>query len=173
MNEYCVWSDNCTLFRNRGRDVTQERLYLKPEYLPSEQRCIPSMQVNYEFFEWAVANIICRTEITEIIHVDFEEATLRSGILYSSDCLKMGIIWGNISAVYIDFKKAYDSVWREISLNPLNAELNPICYLLALLAYHFLHVSRIRVKSLNLRLLMSYIYIYIYIYTWSTYSWCF
>ena len=46
--------------------------------------------------------------------------------------------------------------------NPLNAELNPICYLLALLAHHFLHVSRIRIKSLTLRLLMSYIYIYIY-----------
>ena len=46
--------------------------------------------------------------------------------------------------------------------NPLNAELNPICYLLGLLgARHFLHVSRIRVKSLTLRLLMSYIYIYI------------
>ena len=44
-----------------------------------------------------------------------------------------------------------------IFLNPLNAELNPICYLLALLgAHHFLHVSRIRVKSLTLRLLMSY-----------------
>jgi len=42
--------------------------------------------------------------------------------------------------------------------NPLNPELNPICYLLALLAHHFLHVSRIRVKSLTLRLLMSYIY---------------
>jgi len=35
--------------------------------------------------------------------------------------------------------------------------------LLALLgAHHFLHVSRIRVKSLTPRLLMSYIYIYIY-----------
>ena len=49
-------------------------------------------------------------------------------------------------------------------LNPLNPELNPICYLLVLLAHHFLHVSRIRGKSLTLRLLMSYIYIYIYIY---------
>ena len=47
-------------------------------------------------------------------------------------------------------------------LNLLNPELNPICYLLALLAHHFLHVSRIRVKSITLRLLMSYIYIYIY-----------
>ena len=49
-------------------------------------------------------------------------------------------------------------------LNTLNAELNPIYYFLALLAHHFLHVSRIRVKSLTLRLLMSYIYI------WSAYS---
>ena len=50
-------------------------------------------------------------------------------------------------------------------ISPLNPELNPICYLLALLgAHHFLHVSRIRVKLLTLRLLMSYIYI------WSTYS---
>ena len=58
-------------------------------------------------------------------------------------------------------------LWIEIPvsgafLNPLNAALNHIRYLLALLAHHFLHVSRIRVKSLTLRLLMSYIYIYIY-----------
>jgi len=44
------------------------------------------------------------------------------------------------------------------NINPLNLELNPICYLQALLAHHFLHVSRIRVKSLTLRLPMSYIY---------------
>ena len=48
---------------------------------------------------------------------------------------------------------------RHDEINPLNPELNPICYLLALLgAHHFLHVSRIRVKLLTLRLLMSYIY---------------
>jgi len=43
-------------------------------------------------------------------------------------------------------------------INPLKPELNPICYLLALLAHHFLHVSRIRVKSLTLRSLTLYIY---------------
>jgi len=44
------------------------------------------------------------------------------------------------------------------NIKPLNPELNPICYLLALLgAPHFLHVSRIRVKLLTFRLLMSYI----------------
>ena len=58
-------------------------------------------------------------------------------------------------------------VAREVRLHHLNLlkpELILICYLLALLADHFLHVSRIRVKSLTIRLLMSYIYI------WSTYS---
>ena len=50
----------------------------------------------------------------------------------------------------------WSSSWR---FNPLNPELNPICYLLAVLgAHHFLHVSRIRVKSLTFRWLMSYIY---------------
>ena len=59
--------------------------------------------------------------------------------------------------------------WRSTYIfNPLNPELNPICYLLALLgAHHFLPVSRIRVKLLTFRLLMSYVYI------WSTHSWCF
>jgi len=48
---------------------------------------------------------------------------------------------------------------KAAKFNPLNPELNPICYLLALLgAHHFLHVSRIRVKLLTFRLLMSYIY---------------
>ena len=52
-----------------------------------------------------------------------------------------------------------------LQINPLNPELNPIYYLLALLgAHHFLHVNRIRVKLLTFRLLMSYIYI------WSTHS---
>jgi hypothetical protein len=35
------------------------------------------------------------------------------------------------------------------NLNPLNAELHPICHLLALLgAHHILHISRLRVKHL-------------------------
>ena len=64
------------------------------------------------------------------------------------------------------FIKVIPDSWSHF-INPLNPELNPICYLLALLgAHHFLHVSRIRVKLLTFRLLMSYIYIYI----WSTHS---
>jgi hypothetical protein len=40
--------------------------------------------------------------------------------------------------------------WQVKHFNPLNAELNPICHLLALLgAHHILHISRIRVKEKN------------------------
>jgi len=50
-------------------------------------------------------------------------------------------------------------VLTSLLLNTLNPELNPICYLLALLgAHHFLHVSSIRIKLLTLRRLLSYIY---------------
>ena len=50
-------------------------------------------------------------------------------------------------------------LFSQYSFNPLNPELNPMCCLMALLgAHHFLHVSRIRVKSLTLRLLKSYTY---------------
>jgi hypothetical protein len=37
--------------------------------------------------------------------------------------------------------------YSALGINPLNAELNPICHLLALLGSHYiLHVSRVRVK---------------------------
>ena len=59
---------------------------------------------------------------------------------------------------YLNGKERLFSDVSSVKFNPLKPELNPICYLLALLAHHFLHVSRIRVKSLTIRLLMSYIY---------------
>jgi len=39
----------------------------------------------------------------------------------------------------------------DTQLNPINTELNPICNLLALLAHHILHVSRVRVKAAGQR----------------------
>ena len=55
--------------------------------------------------------------------------------------------------------KLYKNMQKNGYINPLNPELNPICYLLVLLgAHHLIHVSRIRVKLLTLRRLMSYIY---------------
>jgi len=59
----------------------------------------------------------------------------------------------------VNLLKPTGYVMHNQQYNPLNAELNPICHLLALLGvHHFIHLSRIRVKSLTLRLLMSYIY---------------
>ena len=57
-----------------------------------------------------------------------------------------------------------EKLWTKINtatsgklIIPLNAELNPLCHLLALLgAHHILHVSRIRVKAVY----ASYVYIY-------------
>jgi len=45
----------------------------------------------------------------------------------------------------LNFSRSYSGL-----INPLNAELNPICHFLALLgAHHILHVSRIRVNKIN------------------------
>jgi hypothetical protein len=58
-------------------------------------------------------------------------------------------------------KDSFERANKFFIFNPVNAELNPIyCFLALLGAHHFLHISRIRVKSLTLRLLMFYIYIY-------------
>ena len=60
-----------------------------------------------------------------------------------------------VTAVKRRFARKHEARLHQ-HVNPLNPELNPICYLLALLgAHHFLHVSRIRVILLTFRLLLS------------------
>ena len=87
--------------------------------------------------------------------------TTRDANIYQQFCVCVCVCGG-----FTSLCKSLKGFPPNSHINPLNPELNPICYLLALLgAHHFLHVSRIRVKSLTLRLLMSYIR--------STYSWCF
>jgi len=49
--------------------------------------------------------------------------------------------------LHSSFRPGQITIKTMSNFNPLNAELNPICHLLALLgAHHFLHVSRIGVK---------------------------
>jgi hypothetical protein len=78
------------------------------------------------------------------------------------NCINTFAMWGRVAPSSVRLKTSDNICMSTDSkhLNPLNAELNPICHLLALLGVHFLHVSRIRVKSLTLMLIMSYIYIY-------------
>ena len=85
--------------------------------------------------------------------------------LTTSTIYTQWILWRNalliINSIFLIKMRVRENKGTLQQFNPLYPELNPICYLLALLgAYHFLHVSRIRVKSLTLRLLMSYIYIW-------------
>ena len=62
-------------------------------------------------------------------------------------------------SIKIEHRQLQPKFMAERYFNPLNPELNPICYLLALLgAHHFLHVSMIRVKLLTFRLLSYCIY---------------
>jgi len=59
-------------------------------------------------------------------------------------------IWSYISVIMNESTNWCFSTGTAVRFNPLSAKLNPICDLLALLAHHFLHVSRIRFKSLTL-----------------------
>ena len=53
-------------------------------------------------------------------------------------------LWRSRMKIRLD---CFNYMQVKVNFNPLNAELNLICYLLALLgAHHFLHVSRIRVN---------------------------
>jgi len=53
------------------------------------------------------------------------------------------IHWENIPQLKLH---QYVRTYLYTKFNPLNAKLNPICHLLALLAHHILHISRIRVN---------------------------
>ena len=74
-------------------------------------------------------------------------------------CVTATTRWRHLQLRRSVFTVRYELNLWIICINPLKPELNPICYLLALLgAHHFLHVNTIRVKFLTFRRLMSYIY---------------
>jgi len=107
-----------------------------------------------------IIGIFC---ISEWLTVPINPDKLSSTVLANTNTQKQIVFQGPRSAFW---RTKVNPIQRPSylsfsHLNPLNPELNPICYLLALLgAHHFLHVSRIRVKLLTFRLLMSYIYIW-------------
>ena len=64
----------------------------------------------------------------------------------SQNYCEMFIVYALFAHVTADLRVA----GRRPLFNPLNAELNPICHLLALLgAHHIFHVSRLRVKMVR------------------------
>jgi hypothetical protein len=66
-----------------------------------------------------------------------------------------GTSWVFLACAWLKFYGRNSYMWLKLILwslnvtilNPLNAELNPICHMLVLLAHPILHISRIRVKS--------------------------
>ena len=116
------------------------------------------------------SNLILPEHEKKIYHHKYSETLWR--IFCGPRFIKFGFLSSRTSWI-LGLKTYYFAIpywnwhsisWNKFWINPLKPELNPICYLLALLAHHFLHVSRIRVKSLTFRRLMSYIYIYMCIY---------
>jgi len=120
--------------------------------------------LNCEFYYCLISSFSSiGTEFLSLYLVSISQNPMRNIVT-----LRFFYVWGEkvISISWVAKERGCKNKEQKI-FNPLNPELNPICYLLALLgAHHFLHVSRIRVKLLTFRLLMSYIYIYI----WSTHS---
>ena len=107
---------------------------------------------------WPVISVVTSTVCLSLV-LRYEKSAVHYAETQSSFeeiALKFLQVW-QIEALKTFLKKVSGSDEWSLEFNPLNPELNPICYLLALLAHHFLHVSRVRVKSLTLRLLMSYI----------------
>ena len=108
-----------------------------------------------------VQAVCCKQSVSSEIHSRYPHTLLRSDSLHhdSSIYFVYVILYKTYkTCVFIHFIPFSFFSFLKNPINPLNPELNPICYLLALLAHSFLHVSRIRVKSLTLRLLMSYIH---------------
>ena len=65
------------------------------------------------------------------------------------DCLSLGHVFSQRDMTYC-LLLSLSLVVTLSHFNPLNAELNPICHLLALLgAHHILHIRRMRVKGLR------------------------
>jgi hypothetical protein len=81
------------------------------------------------------------------------ELLMMSGVPLET-CWGFNKLWNNkfyyiAASCWYFYCVIYDARIHEYQINPLNANLNPICHLLALLgAHHILHVSRIRVKTI-------------------------
>jgi len=149
-------------------------------YIPSVNKCRVHKSTSYKF-TWINTIIINFLKLLNIdclcysarrkffianLDTNFWARDLKQAVLF--DCYPSFLRFMETEASNSEKELSFDSnnllhaiyMYAGILLNfnPLNPELNPICYLLALLAHHFLHVSRIRVKSLTIRLLMAYIY---------------
>ena len=95
------------------------------------------------------------TSTTGMFHIKISSSYCAVNTLGSPGLSKRGARLRSLCLIMLSQNKErfwYVKVSSGCTINPLKPELNPICYLLALLgAHHFIHVRRIRVKLLILR----------------------
>src|SRR5215475_5063585 len=106
-----------------------------------------SLAASFQFLTFS----FFRSSVTSSCHRCLGLPTGLVPIGLQSDSFPVGLAWSIlwICPSHLILCSLMNLTISAPSINPLNPELNPICYLLALLgAHHFLHVSRIRVKSL-------------------------
>ena len=143
-----------------GLFSTQERLHEVPQLRPLEVICHVGPTATATGWSPVGDGVVSLlTSMNDTLHTLFNK---------HDRLLRYDAVWGGTNPYDATSQKTITSTFISLrysvsfhnffTFNPLNPELNPICYLLALLAHHFLHVSRRRVKSLTIRLLMSYIY---------------
>jgi len=132
-----------------------DKISIRTKYLPvnlckGTSNTFYTMLIFFLFFFRSIGLTSCLTVTTGT-------DTMLANIFYNACRVKfLASLYRVVSQVSVVLNSC---IFRWTTLNPLNPELNPICYLLALLgANHFLYVSRIRVKLLTFRRLMSYIY---------------
>jgi hypothetical protein len=98
--------------------------------------------------KFAFLHYNCARRMTQICVFNTRLFSMHNTLNYAirTACLRMVLltdVYRNLTSLWI---KPRERAFKQF--NPLNAKLNPICHLLALLwAHHILHISRIRVKS--------------------------
>ena len=116
---------------------------------------LPSFVLTSPWGRWCIDETRCRVHVYTwflILHKLCASAGVY--IDYNYTFFSFYAVQKNVNTLHTQYSRNMENY-----VNPLNPELNPICYLLALLgAHHFLHVSSIRVKLVTFRRLMSYIY---------------
>ena len=102
----------------------------------------PLQSIIYSYLNISVV-LVYQGPLNFIIYLNFP--ILKEVIVYIGYCF---ISINNNLLVVNCYSSLVVSGFSRNKVNPLNAELNPICHLLALLgAHHILHVSRIKVNS--------------------------
>jgi len=124
------------------------------EYLPECDPVLPFSDVHYPFISLTSSSclrLLRRPSVISILLSIFPSITcFKRQFLCKMWPIQLAFLLFTVCRIFLCSLTICIS--SSCTFNPLKPELNPICYLLALLgAYHFLHVSRIRVKLLTLR----------------------